>query len=307
MSLDALTARVRDLYSQYPFPNTEYRVDYGLHLLRFFAQVARNGQKSFLETACILDAGCGTGNTATQIARQFPGSRVLGVDLTPNSVAIARDNAIRKGVQNADFHVDNLLTMDLKQTFDVILNIGVLHHLSDMHSGVENLARHLADDGYLVLWLYGRYGRFRLNLNQRMFRVLFQKIDDLPTKVALTKRALGILPKQYTSCHFNVPSSNFENDFERSIEFAFDNEAWLVDQFLHVNEQVVSMEDILALLDSSGLRLSRWLSVSQDIRTYAADEEIVRAFEALGWRDQLLVLDLLLKPNYYLVVAEKGP
>jgi SAM-dependent methyltransferase len=209
------------------------------------------------------------------------------------------------GIENVTFLVDNILTMDLGEVFDVIINMGVLHHLSDMSLGLKNLARHLAEGGYLVLWLYGRYGRFRLNLNQAMFRILFQEVGSLERKVALTKRALASFPRQLTTCHFNVPRTEIEDDFGRSLEFAIENEAWLVDQFLHVREKTVSMEDILGLLEESGLRMAKWLSVSQNIESYTGDPEIIKIFRELGGKSQLLVLDLLIKPNYYLVVAER--
>jgi 2-polyprenyl-3-methyl-5-hydroxy-6-metoxy-1,4-benzoquinol methylase len=63
--MDLTTQQVRELYGQYPFPNADYRMDYGVHLLRFFQGVALAGKKSFLERARILDAGCGTGNFIT--------------------------------------------------------------------------------------------------------------------------------------------------------------------------------------------------------------------------------------------------
>ena len=183
--------------------------------------------------------------------------------------------------------------------------MGVLHHLSDMSLGIRNLTRHLDKEGYLVLWLYGKYGRFRLNLNQRMFRILFKNVDSLSTKVALTKRALALFPRQWTTCHFNAPRTEIEDDFEKSLEFACENEAWLVDQFLHVNEKTVNMDDILELFDQNGLRMASWLSVSQNIESYTHDEGIIKVFRELEQKDQLLFLDLLIKPNYYLVVAQK--
>ncbi len=303
--IDPLTREVCELYGRYPFPNADYRLDYALHLLRFFREAAREGQRSFLESAKVLDAGCGTGNSVTQLAKQFPGGRFVAVDLTPASIAAARESAARRGVTNITFVVDNILTMDLGETFDVVISMGVLHHLADMSSGLKNLTRHLAEGGYLVLWLYGRYGRFRLNLNQAMFRILFRDVASLQRKVALAKRALASFPRPLVACHFNAPRSEIEDDFERSLEFAFENEAWLVDQFLHVNEKTVSMEDILGLLEEAGLGLARWLSVRQDLAHYTDDPEIIELFSGLDARSRLLVLDLLLKPNYYLVVARR--
>lgn len=303
--MDSLTEHVRELYSQYPFPNADYRLDYGIQLLRFFSQAAPKGRKSFLEGARVLDAGCGTGNAVMQLARQFPTSRLCAVDVTPASIDIAKENAARKGVRNVKFCVDDILTMDLGETFDVIISMGVLHHVSDMLLGITNLIRHLDERGYLVLWLYGKYGRFRLNLNQAMFRILFKNVDSLSGKVTLTKRALASFPRQWTTCHFSVARTEIEDDFGRSLEFAFENEAWLVDQFLHVMEKTVNMDDILELFDQTGLRMARWLSVSQNLESYTDDKKIIEIFRELGQRDRLRFLDLLVKPNYYLVVAEK--
>ncbi len=192
--MDPLTGQVRELYSQFPFPNIDYRMDYGLHLLRFFSQVAPAGARSFLERARVLDAGCGTGNALAQLAKQFPRARFWGVDVTPASIEIARENAAQRNLRNVTFRVADILTAELGEEFDVILNIGVLHHLADMSRGIKNLVRHLDEQGYLVLWLYGKYGRFRLNLNQAMFRLLFQNVDSLGRKVELTRRALARTP-----------------------------------------------------------------------------------------------------------------
>jgi len=303
--MDLLTEQVRELYSQYPFPNAEYRMDYGIKLLRFFSQVAPKGRKSYLEGARILDAGCGTGHAITQLAKQFPTSRIQAIDVTPASIRVAIGNAASLGMANVRFDVDNILTMDLGEAFDVVLCFGVLHHLADMSLGLRNLARHLDANGYLVLWLYGKYGRFRLNLNQAMFRILLRNVESMSRRVELTKRALVSFPRHLTACHFNVPKTDIEDDFERSLQFAFENEAWLVDQFLHVNEKTVNIEDILGMLHASGLRLTRWLSVGHDIETYTSDEEVIKVFRELDETDRILALDLLIKPNYYLVVVQK--
>ena len=303
--MDALTQEVQNLYTQYPFPNADYRIEYGIHLLRYFSEDAPKGKKSLLENANVLDAGCGTGNAVSRLAKQFSPSRFTAVDLTPASLEVARQNAAKLGATNITFRNENLLTMDLGQTFDVIQNMGVLHHLSDMSAGIKNLAKHLDKNGRLILWLYGTYGRFRLNLNQAMFRILFKNVDSLPQKVDLAKRALTTFPREWTTCHFNAPTTKIEDDFDKSLEFAFQNEAWLVDQFLHVNEKTVNMEDILKLFDAAGLQLSRWLLVSQDLESYTSDPDLIKIYRELEPRDKLLFLDLLVKPNYYLVVARK--
>ena len=46
----------------------------------------------------IVDLGTGCGNIAISLAREFPQARVYAVDVSPEAVAIARENAVRNGV-----------------------------------------------------------------------------------------------------------------------------------------------------------------------------------------------------------------
>src|SRR5262245_7166597 len=134
--MDGITEEVRSLYSQYPFPNSEYQLGYVLKILHYFARLpAPPGKSSFFEGASLLDAGCGTGTTVTLFARLQPKAEALGVDLTPASLAIAEENRRKLGLTNLSFREADILTMDLSKRFDAILSLGVLHHLADMDAG----------------------------------------------------------------------------------------------------------------------------------------------------------------------------
>ncbi len=300
-----ITQRVFEMYQEYPFPgNVEYKMDYSLPMMFFFAENAPKGMKSVLERANILEAGCGTGNTLIKLAQSFPESSFTGVDMTTNSLKIAEENAAKKGLRNITFTKENILEMDLSKKFTVLFCIGVLHHLADMETGLNNLVRHLDNDGYLILWLYGKYGRSKLNLNQFMFNTLFKNIDTLKEKVRLAKKALKFSDK-LMECHFNVPDSGIEDDWDKSLKFILNNDAWLVDQFLHYNEKTVDMKDIFELADKNSMELVFWSNVSMDIRKYITDDEIASVYENLEEREKMLVLDLLLKPKYYFVALKK--
>ena len=174
-----------------------------------------------------------------------------------------------------------------------------------MMQGIKRLKAHLVDDGVLILWLYGKYGRFRLNLNQRFFDLLLNSVEDLSEKVAIAKTVLTLADKKDMSCHLNVHSPEIENNWEKTLEFVMKEPQWLVDQFLHVNEKVVDMEDILALADGANLRLIKWFNVKTDLEGYINDKRVQSLYEKLGDREKLLVKDLLLKPDYYTVALEK--
>ena len=303
--MDVITEEVKSLYSQYPFPNSEYQLSYILKILHYFARLpAPAGKSSFFEGAAVLDAGCGTGTTITLIARMQPKAEALGVDLTPASLTIAEANQQKLGLANLSFREANILDMDLGKKFDVILSLGVLHHLADMVAGLKNLARHLKNEGVVLLWLYGKHGRQRLNLNQRFFRVLLQGESVLANKVRLAKEVLASFPQELIECRFNLPESAKESDFQAALDYVLKNDAWLVDQFLHVNEQTLAMEDVLALLDDAGLALDEWIGAGT-LSAYTQNPELLALFEKLSPRDKLIAMDLLLKPSHYVVAARK--
>jgi SAM-dependent methyltransferase len=110
-----------------------------------------HGEATFvasLHPRSVLDAGCGTGRVAIELARR--GTPVVGVDLDLDMLAVAR----RKAPDLHWVHAD-LASVDVTRDggFDVILMAGnVMIFLAPASEGavVANLARHLAPGGALV-------------------------------------------------------------------------------------------------------------------------------------------------------------
>jgi len=73
----------------------------------------------------ILDIGCGPAD----VLELMPTVRYTGVDPSPNYIASARNRFGKRAV----FHCGDLnaLGRDRKNTFDAVISMGVLHHLSD--------------------------------------------------------------------------------------------------------------------------------------------------------------------------------
>ena len=65
----------------------------------------------------VLDAGCGTGRVAIELARR--GVAVVGVDVDASMLATARTNA-----PAIDWHEHDLATLDLGRTFDAVVMAG---------------------------------------------------------------------------------------------------------------------------------------------------------------------------------------
>jgi SAM-dependent methyltransferase len=94
----------------------------------------------------VLDAGCGTGRIAIELARR--GADVVGVDLDPRMLERAR--AVAPAL---DWRLGDLATLDLGRTVDLVLLAGnVMLFVTPGSEGqvVATLAGHLRPGGLLV-------------------------------------------------------------------------------------------------------------------------------------------------------------
>lgn len=91
----------------------------------------------------ILDLGTGTGTSALFAAKN--GSHSVGVEISPSAIEIAKENAIKLGL-NVDFIVGDVLSLDLKRKFDVVIDSTILHCIvgsEDRGRFYQSVKRHL--------------------------------------------------------------------------------------------------------------------------------------------------------------------
>ena len=120
-----------------------------------------HGEADFLELLgprSVLDAGCGTGRVAIELARR--GLDVVGVDLDPSML----DQARAKAPAVTWVHGD-LAGLDLGRRFDVVVLAGnVMIFLEAGTEGrvVDSMARHVVPGGALVAGFQLERGRLDL-------------------------------------------------------------------------------------------------------------------------------------------------
>lgn len=108
-----------------------------------------HGEADFIcgfEPTTVLDAGCGTGRVAIELAAR--GIDVVGVDLDPPMLGQARHKAPHLEWVEAD-----LCHIDLGRTFDVVAmpgNVMIFVCPGTESSVVANMARHVRAGGVLV-------------------------------------------------------------------------------------------------------------------------------------------------------------
>ena len=121
-----------------------------------------HGEATFVESLGprrVLDAGCGTGRVAIELARR--GVEVVGVDLDAEMLERARAKA-----PELDWRHGDLVSVDLGEVapFDVVVaagNVMIFVETGTEAAVVANLARHLAPGGALV-------AGFQLNRHYRL-------------------------------------------------------------------------------------------------------------------------------------------
>ena len=108
-----------------------------------------HGEATFVaayQPASVLDAGCGTGRVAIELARR--GIEVVGVDADASMLETARSRAPAVTWVRAD-----LVDLDLGRLFDVVVmagNVPLFTPPGTTGALVAGCARHVADGGLLI-------------------------------------------------------------------------------------------------------------------------------------------------------------
>jgi SAM-dependent methyltransferase len=122
-----------------------------------FETALRRYQPTFLEAAAIrapdvvLDVGCGTGSTTRDAARRATEGTALGVDLSADMLAVARDRAAAEGLGNARFEqADAQIHPFEPGAFDLALSRTGTMFFGDLRAAFANIAHALRPGGRFV-------------------------------------------------------------------------------------------------------------------------------------------------------------
>jgi SAM-dependent methyltransferase len=195
--------------------------------------------------------------------------------------------------------------------FDIVLCMGVLHHLSNPSKGLQILTNTLKSDGMIFLYLYGKLGGHKRMLNKELISILLgkEKLNyDLGIKLV---RDLDLNKFDYG---WNL---NFKNKDEE--------DALIVDSLLHANEVLYDCNDIRNLFKKSGLygysifgittgtkgllfdtslKTHKKLSIPQtNITQILKSDFSLSRYESLNLNEKYRILDLLYEPNGYTIIG----
>jgi ubiquinone/menaquinone biosynthesis C-methylase UbiE len=102
----------------------------------------------------VLDVGCGRGRVITRLAELYPASRFVGLDLSEEAIAAARDDATRKGLKNVAFEVADVSGFDQTAeagAYDLVTTFDAIHDQARPLAVLEGIRRTLRDDGVYLM------------------------------------------------------------------------------------------------------------------------------------------------------------
>ena len=158
--------RVRDYFSSRNTVATWWSPEEGPLAFHYDAELSvLDDHLSYDPAWRVLDVGTGRGRFGAHFAAR--GCRVTGVDLNPDMLEIARENARRRGVADR-FDVCHASADDLgafgEQAFDVVLCMELFDHLPDLAAPLREMRGRLAPGGRFLFTyvpsesLYGSLG-----------------------------------------------------------------------------------------------------------------------------------------------------
>lgn len=127
----------------------------------------------------VLEVGCGIGTDTMNFARA--GAQVTAVDLSDESLAMARKRAQVFGLTNVEFvnaNAEHLRQYVEPKPFDLIYSFGVLHHTPHPEAAFRELRHFIAPDGTLKLMVYNRRSWKVLWILLRYGKGAFWKADE---------------------------------------------------------------------------------------------------------------------------------
>lgn len=97
----------------------------------------------------LLDCGCGTGNLICLLANKGLDVNLLGVDITPAMIEVAKE----KNIKSARFYVCDCENLDtvIKEKVDVVTCVHSFHHFPNPGAFLDSVKTILAEDGRLII------------------------------------------------------------------------------------------------------------------------------------------------------------
>jgi len=129
----------------------------------------------------VLEIGCGIGTDTISFARA--GARVTAVDLSDESLAVARERAAVFGLKDrVTFYqadAERLSDRVPVETYDLVYSFGVIHHTPCPQNAIREMRRYMGPQSVFKMMVYHRYSWKVLWILAKFGKGAFWKLDEL--------------------------------------------------------------------------------------------------------------------------------
>jgi len=102
----------------------------------------------------MADVGCGRGNILNTLAKRYPKSHFVGLDISAEAISFARDEAKKCSLGNVEFLIADLSDFDQRaqpETFDFITTFDAIHDQAKPMNVLKGIYKSLATDGIYLM------------------------------------------------------------------------------------------------------------------------------------------------------------
>jgi SAM-dependent methyltransferase len=262
-------------YDRFPYPPIQRIVQAGspVHSAGILSYLLRRrAHEAFTVRPSIWVAGCGT-QQGTTWAFSFPASDVLATDVSDVTLQVASALAAELGASNVRFARHDLRDPPPGNAFELIICMGVVHHLPAPVEALRRLREALAPHGAASIKVYSRVHRAPFEPVRRAALALSQNHAD-PYAVAC-KVLDAVLHGR------GQPHAREVMEYLWSVRET--QPSFVADVLLNPREQSYDVDELMALLADAGLRFVEWLHPGAwELSAYVDDPAILSWAKDLG-------------------------
>jgi ubiquinone/menaquinone biosynthesis C-methylase UbiE len=137
-----------------PYPMSRlYAALSGTSLFRDFYRIVAKQVADKIQAGRVLDIGTGPGRLPILIANERPLLQVTGIDLSPDMVKIATQEAQHRGLKNVAFRQGSASELPFPdREFDLVISTLSFHHWKQPEKALDEIYRVLREGG--EAWIY---------------------------------------------------------------------------------------------------------------------------------------------------------
>jgi len=304
---------VKKMYEKYPYPSNKIGNNL-IYDLAAIIGIAIDIEK--MNNAKVLDVGCGTGHRLIGLALCYPQSKFVGLDMTQESLQIAKELANFHKLNNISFINDRIEEFNVKDEYDLIVSTGVLHHMEDPVKGFTMINKALKVDGIAITWLYHTIGEYYRMINRDLVQIFSKACLSSPYYLntnILQKLNIKLAQEQYG----NKTSQHEDNDLNQQ---SLDVDAYLhpiVKTYRYIEIKNMSSQAhfyktfCLGFNKQGSSKIIDFNNASNEksflkFKDIYRDEEINNIYSKLSYDEKIKVLELAWQPTGITVAILKS-